>query len=338
MNYTTEPSDRDSVLAALDYIDPNCEREDWWPIGSALKSWNPGAFDIFDSWSQGGNYNSADTRDTWKSLTPGHHSLGTLFRRAVDNGWTYPNPAPSHTPRPQPTPETHPHLDSIWEAATCAIPDHDYLIAKKIGPNNFRMSPDRPGLLLIDVRDATGMLVAIQTIAANGGKRYVKGSKPTRGSHIIGNLAEAKTIYITEGVATAHSVKDLTPFCAVISAMSVGSLHGPIEQFPQFRSKMIVAADNDEAGLKGARAIFDKYGVPWSAPHGSGDWNDLYCRDMDQVEFRRQLINNIFLGSALAEAQNYCKLYEEKATTEEPTATETEYFHRLSKLISPRCG
>ena len=75
---------------ALKFISPDMPREDWAKIGMALKSEFDGdGFDLFDSWSKGGDgYSAFDVRDTWKSIKPGGGvGIGTLIHHAKQAGW-----------------------------------------------------------------------------------------------------------------------------------------------------------------------------------------------------------------------------------------------------------
>lgn len=56
----------DAIRSALDAIDPNVSREEWWRVAAALKSeLGDAAFPMFDSWSKrGDNYNARDCADT----------------------------------------------------------------------------------------------------------------------------------------------------------------------------------------------------------------------------------------------------------------------------------
>ncbi len=88
----------DEVSEALQYIDPSIPREEWARVGMALKAeLGDGGFDLFNEWSKdGGNYNEADTRSTWRSIKAGGGvTIKTLFRMARDAGYrSSGNPSP----------------------------------------------------------------------------------------------------------------------------------------------------------------------------------------------------------------------------------------------------
>jgi putative DNA primase/helicase len=78
------------IEAALSFIPPGIEREQWWRVAAALKhELGDGGFDLFDQWSQGdAGYVPADSRDTWRSLRSGGGiTIGTLFAVAKEYGF-----------------------------------------------------------------------------------------------------------------------------------------------------------------------------------------------------------------------------------------------------------
>jgi len=239
--------------------------------------------------------------------------------------------APRPRPRPAGPPESNPELDTIWNNALAAPDDHPYLITKKIGPEGFKLRGDT---LLVDVRTSTGLLVGIQTIGPDGRKLYIKGSRPSQGFYRLGDLDKARTIYITEGVATAHTIKDLTPFCAVISAMSARTLHVPVDQLSRYLGKMVVAADHDKPGLKSARDVFRKYGIPYTAPSDTGDWNDLHCKDMDQIGFLGDIKRIATPPAKVQKMAEWCDLFRSRhPDTLSATPANQATFRRYSEIV-----
>jgi putative DNA primase/helicase len=82
----------EKVDKALGYINPNCPRETWVRICTAIKTeLGQDGFDLFDRWSsQGERYNAQAVRDVWKSVKPGTVSIATLYHEAKQSGF---NPA-----------------------------------------------------------------------------------------------------------------------------------------------------------------------------------------------------------------------------------------------------
>lgn len=88
----------EAVKAALDYI-PNAglDRADWIGIGMGIKgALGDAGRDLFVDWSRSSNKSGAsgksDTPErTWKSLNPRSKGAGSIYHRAILNGW---RPAP----------------------------------------------------------------------------------------------------------------------------------------------------------------------------------------------------------------------------------------------------
>lgn len=78
----------DELRLALTHI-PADDRETWVNIGNAVKTeYGDDGFFAWDEWSQGGaSYNAKDAKSVWRSLQPGHVSLGTIIKLATANGW-----------------------------------------------------------------------------------------------------------------------------------------------------------------------------------------------------------------------------------------------------------
>jgi putative DNA primase/helicase len=170
-----------------------------------------------------------------------------------------------------------------WEAATPAG-QHPYLRAKGVLGYNLRVEGD---LLLVPLRDTSGTMHSLQTIAPDGSKRFMTGGRVRGCYHSMGRADVA--IVICEGVATAHSVREATGL-AVVAAFSAGNL-APVAsalklKFPEV--PIVLAADDDHAtegnpGLTAARAAALAVGglvvvpqFPPDRPRKATDFNDLF--------------------------------------------------------------
>jgi putative DNA primase/helicase len=137
---------------------------------------------------------------------------------------------------------------AIWNQAAPADPSHPYLIRKGVRPFGIRQTR---GQLLIPVRRIDGVLTGIQRIAADGEKRFYKGTKKAGAFHVIGEWEN--TVLIAEGYATAATCHMLTGCCTVV-AFDASNL-SPVgrslrEAFPFAR--LIFMADDDEVGRREA--------------------------------------------------------------------------------------
>lgn len=120
--------------------------------------------------------------------------------------------------------------------------------------------------------------VGKQTITPDGKKLFDKGMSQDAAFSPVGGTPEGTT-YICEGWATAASVSACTGRPAIF-ALNGGNLPKVAEQlqltFPDVT--FVVAADNDDAGLKAARET----GLPYRAPKRAGhDWNDVHLNEGD---------------------------------------------------------
>jgi putative DNA primase/helicase len=126
---------------------------------------------------------------------------------------------------------------------------HPYLLRKGITSHGVRV---RNGLLVIPARDAEGELHSLQFIAGDGAKRMMAGGRVRGCYHAIGKVGD--TLCIAEGFATAASVYEATGH-ATACAFSANNLK-PVAlalraKFPEVR--IMICADDDEAGLKAAQ-------------------------------------------------------------------------------------
>lgn len=170
-----------------------------------------------------------------------------------------------------------------WEAATTAT-QHPYLAAKGIQPYSLRAEG---AMLLVPMRDTSGAVHSLQTIAPDGSKRFMAGGRVRGCYHAIGTPVGA--LVVCEGMATAHSVHAATGL-AVAAAFSASNLM-PVAQalrckFPAL--PIILAADDDHAtegnpGLTAARAAALAVGglvvvpqFPADRPRKATDFNDLF--------------------------------------------------------------
>ena len=105
------PTSAADISAALQYISPYMDRDNWVRIGMARQSeLGDAGFDLFDTWSSSGEtYQPAEMRSAWKSFKPGGNSQGTatiatVFKIAQDNGYKHQKRTQSYQPPPPPKP------------------------------------------------------------------------------------------------------------------------------------------------------------------------------------------------------------------------------------------
>lgn len=183
-----------------------------------------------------------------------------------------------------------------WNAASpllAGMQAHPYLKSKGVQGFGLRVEAEPcschhagAGLLLVPMRDAAGTLHSLQTIAPNGGKRFMTSGRVQGCYYAIGQIGTA--LVVAEGFATAASIHDATGL-AVATAFSANNLF-PVaralrQKYPGL--PLVLAADDDYAtegnpGLTVARhtalAVGGIVALPQfpADPSGATDFNDLH--------------------------------------------------------------
>ena len=173
---------------------------------------------------------------------------------------------------------------ALWAQAAPATSDNVYLARKGVQPHGIREFGER---LLVPMRDTAGKLHSLQTIAADGTKRFHVGGRIKGCYYSIGKPTHA--LVVCEGFATGASIHDSTGH-AVAVAFNAGNvlevalaLHS---KYPEL--KIIVAADDDHLtegnpgvtkATEAALAVNGLLAVPVfgaGRPEKATDFNDLH--------------------------------------------------------------
>jgi predicted P-loop ATPase/phage/plasmid primase-like uncharacterized protein len=148
----------------------------------------------------------------------------------------------------------------IWAKAKIRN-EHKYLEKKRIKGTGSKQLDD---MLIIPMRDKSAQIKNLQTILPDGSKynsfkdekgKWVKGGKKQELYHsLIKKGCPLDNIIITEGYATADTIHEVTGL-PVVCAFDAGNLK-PVakiirDKYP--KSKIIIAADNDQWTLKEPR-------------------------------------------------------------------------------------
>ena len=152
---------------------------------------------------------------------------------------------------------------AIWNAAPAAPADHPYLERKRIAPHLARvLTPEATkaappwvqsfltgkGLVgaLIIPAGCLGEIASLQFIRADGEKFQLPHGTLRGNRCILGRTAEAETIVVAEGFATAATLHEVTGYPVVV-AFDAGNLAtvaaGIRREYPS--AKIILGADND---------------------------------------------------------------------------------------------
>lgn len=183
---------------------------------------------------------------------------------------------------------------TVWNKSKPAPQDHPYLQRKNVKPHGVRVCHSA---LVIPLEDSAGKLHSLQSIAANGEKKFLPGGRVTGCYFVIGNPA-GTPLCIAEGFATGASVHEATGYPVAV-AFNAGNLE-PVAKalrgkFPDL--ELILCADDDvstdgnpgftkakaAAAAVGAKLAKPDFGT--ERPDGVTDFNDLMrLRGVDAVK------------------------------------------------------
>lgn len=125
-----------------------------------------------------------------------------------------------------------------------ASPDHPYLKVKGVQPHGAR--ENLRGELVVPLRDADGALWNVQTIAADGTKRYLTGARKNGMHHTLGDVRPDAPRVFAEGFATAAAFREDTG-AAVVMALDTSNLPHVARAYRDREPgrPFLIAADND---------------------------------------------------------------------------------------------
>lgn len=170
-----------------------------------------------------------------------------------------------------------------WRDARRADPDHPYPIAKGVRPHSLRQRGDD---LLVPLYSG-GVLVNLQRIAPDGGKRFLFGGRIKGSYSPLGRIKPGKPLCICEGWATGATLHESG--YTVACAMNAGNLK-PVAlalRTEYHQIEIIIAGDDDRrtkgnpgrmaanaaAVASGGLVTFPEW--PANAPDTLSDFNDL---------------------------------------------------------------
>ena len=171
----------------------------------------------------------------------------------------------------------------MWSESSPAG-EHSYLTAKGVQGYGLRRTGD---MLMVPLRDAAGTLHSLQTIGADGQKRFLSGGKVQGCYHAIGQPDGC--IVVCEGFATGASIHAATGHavaCAMIAPNLQAVAMALHANYPSLQ--IVIAADDDHAtegnpGMTAARqaalSVGGMVAVPLfdaNRPAKATDFNDLH--------------------------------------------------------------
>ena len=169
------------------------------------------------------------------------------------------------------------NAEGLWNISTeAAGSGHDYLVRKQIDGAGARISPD--GSLVVPIYSQDGEIASVQTITAEGEKRFTRGAKIAGCFGFVGE--RGKDLFICEGFADAKTITDATGGGCFI-AFSAHNLPAVAEAVADMGLHFTLVADNGETGQKyAARAVEEtgcKMVCPPAGSGGKDDINDFAC-------------------------------------------------------------
>lgn len=276
---TSSVNDLDQIESALVHI-PSDDRSTWLSVGNALKTdVGDDGYILWERWSRGSEkFDSHRIMADWRSLKIGMCHLGTIYHLARKHGWTGQagtlrprHQAPAAAPPPTETPKGVVEAMRQEIAAATPMAGHPYLAGKGF-PNHVALVHEDRILVPMWRRR---QLSSLQTITADGEKRFWPRSVTRGASYRIGRAREA---WIVEGLATALSLQACLDVLSQRACIIVAFSAANVRNVAQSRTGARIIADNDKSGT-GARYA-KQAGRPWAMPATEGfDLNDVHQRE-----------------------------------------------------------
>jgi phage/plasmid primase-like uncharacterized protein len=146
--------------------------------------------------------------------------------------------------------------------AVPALAGHPYLSRKRIAPERLWQAGDR---LLVPIADETGTVWNVQSIAPDGCKLFLKAGR-TKGVFWWAGKATDRLV-IGEGMATVAAIRRATglPVIAALSAHNLPTIAALVRAMRP-NITLIIAADDDDAGMKAARIAAEQAGASLAVP------------------------------------------------------------------------
>lgn len=126
----------------------------------------------------------------------------------------------------------------IWASSAPAPANHPYLIKKNL-KGSYGARINKKGDLIIPVMDGYNNIVSLESIDAEGNKKFLPGG---RKSGCFWQIGEGQPVYMAEGFATAASIYEATGKACVV-AYDAFNLSKVSPRFPY----VTIVADNDES-------------------------------------------------------------------------------------------
>jgi phage/plasmid primase-like uncharacterized protein len=167
-------------------------------------------------------------------------------------------------------------VETIWQQAQAAHPDHPYLTRKGIGVHGARVTGD--GRLVVPLYGQDGGLSSLQYISHDGSKLYHPGGQTGGKFWMLGTMDEPGTLFVAEGFATAATIHETTsrPVVVAYSASNLVPVTGTLREMYGATQDIVIVADHDASGVgqRYAEQASAKFGARMVMPPLQGDAND----------------------------------------------------------------
>lgn len=171
---------------------------------------------------------------------------------------------------------------AFWADSSALSSPHPYITKKKLAALGCAGLRINDGLLVVPVWSGE-WIVSVQTIAADGTKRFWPGA-PVKGGAYLLDRPRAAITAVCEGLATGLAVFQAVRHARVIVAFDAGNLL-PVVQRVNPAGTVVICADNDwrtaekigvNVGLEKARNAAELIGCGVAYPQGiaGSDWAD----------------------------------------------------------------
>jgi hypothetical protein len=179
--------------------------------------------------------------------------------------------------------------DSAFHAITPDSPAEDYILSRGLNPADFMACTSGPfsGRLIIPYTDEFGMYYFNARALGDQFPKYLNPPQEVgvKASHVLFPYDDqADVLYVTEGAIDALSLKQAGVEATCTNGSSPSHIQG--RYLKEFKGRIVVAYDNDEAGREGVER-FERmrkrlcmpeisYVFP---PAGYKDWNSLLVEE-----------------------------------------------------------
>ena len=158
--------------------------------------------------------------------------------------------------------------------------EHPYLAKKGIkAPTGNGLKIDPSGNLFVPIENIDGEIISYQKISPSGNKQFLTGLPVKCGFVRLGS-EKAETIVFCEGFATGCSIFEALPEVQVVCCLSCANYQAVVKQFKGLKYEsdpvLVLAADNDDAGVFAAREVERLFGVPYVVTEVTTDFNDMH--------------------------------------------------------------